>query len=191
MGHFTVSRPAQERQCAADGYAMSMPGRSPRALPAVRDRGFSIVEVVVALALVSTGILATVSALSRVDQTRAVSSRQIEATDLAVSQLAAMKATPYDQLGFPSGSSGFQPTFEGRATVVVSGSTLQPAGPDVAGRDVTFTVVRHVTWEPVLTNNEPQGFKHLTVVIGWTDTLGAHSVRLDGARYTLAPGISP
>jgi prepilin-type N-terminal cleavage/methylation domain-containing protein len=170
---------------------MSMPGRSPRALPAVGDRGFSIVEVVVALALVSTGILATVSALSRVDQTRAVSSRQIEATDLAISQLATMKATPYDQLGFSSGSSGFQPSFEGRATVVVSGSSLQPAGPDVAGRDVTFTVVRQVTWEPLVTGNEPQGFKHLTVVIGWTDTLGPHSVRLDGARYTLAPGISP
>jgi hypothetical protein len=52
-------------------------------------------------------------------------------------------------------------------------------------------VVRHVTWEPVVTNNDPQGFKHLAVEVAWTDTLGAHSVRVDGARYTLAPGPTP
>jgi type II secretory pathway pseudopilin PulG len=167
----------------------SRAGRTVAPRPA-SDAGFSIVEVTVALALVAIGIFATVATLSRVDQTRAVSNRQVEAGDLARSELATMKATPYEQLGFVSGASGFQPSFEGRPTVVVASSPLRPSGPDVAGHDVTFSVVRNVTWEPVSTNNDPQGYKHLTVTVSWTDSLGTHTVRVDAARYTLQAGLA-
>ena len=78
--------------------------------------------------------------------------------------------------------------FEGRTTVIVPDSPLRPTGPNVAGRDVTYTVERNITWEPIPTGNEPKGFVHLTVEIGWADSLGPHRVRLDGARYTLLPG---
>lgn len=169
---------------------MSRPGRPYRHNPSGRERGFSIIEVVVALALISVGMLGTIEMLSRIGQTRSTSYRQIAATDLAVSELAAMKAVPSAELGFMAGATGLQPVFEGRTTVMVASSPLRPTGPDVAGRDVTFTVERNVTWEPIANPNVPQGFKHLTVEIRWADSLGPHRVRVDSARYTLTPGPS-
>jgi prepilin-type N-terminal cleavage/methylation domain-containing protein len=167
---------------------MSRPGRPFRRNPSGRERGFSIIEVIVALALISVGLLGTIEMLSRIGQTRSTSYRQVAATDLAVSELATMKAVPSDELGFMAGATGLKPVFEGRNTVMVSTSPLRPTGPDVAGRDATFTVERNVTWEPIASPAEPQGFKHLTVEIRWSDSLGPHRVRVDSARYTLQPG---
>ncbi|MEO8697342.1 MAG: prepilin-type N-terminal cleavage/methylation domain-containing protein [Acidimicrobiales bacterium] len=167
---------------------MSRPALPYRHKPSGRERGFGIVEVVVALALISVGMLATIEMLSRIGQTRSTSYRQLTATDLAVSELATMKAVPSEELGFLAGANGLKPVFEGRTTVMVTTSPLRPNGPDVPGRDVTFTVERNVTWEPMATPKEPQAFKHLTVEISWSDSLGPHRVRVDGARYTLLPG---
>ncbi|MEO8694262.1 MAG: prepilin-type N-terminal cleavage/methylation domain-containing protein [Acidimicrobiales bacterium] len=169
---------------------MSRPGRSYRHNPSERERGFSIIEVVVALALISVGLLGTIEMMSRIGQTRSTSYRQVAATDLAASELATMKAVPSDELGFMAGANGLKSVFEGRTTVMVVTSPLRPSGPDVAGRDVTFTVERSVTWEPIAAVNEPQGFKHLTVEIRWSDSLGPHHVRVDSARYALLPGPS-
>jgi prepilin-type N-terminal cleavage/methylation domain-containing protein len=169
---------------------MSRPKARVRDHPGSSERGFSIIEVMVAMALISVGILGTVGVLSRVDQTRSTSYRQVAAVDLAASEMAAMKSVPYAQLGFATAVTGLQASFEARPTVMVSSSPLRPTGPDVPDRDVVFTVTRHVTWEPLATPRTPQGFKHLTVVIGWSDSLGPHTIRLDGARYTLAPGPS-
>jgi prepilin-type N-terminal cleavage/methylation domain-containing protein len=169
---------------------MSRPGRPFRHHPSGRERGFSIVEVVVALLLISVGMFATIEMLSRIGQTRSTSYRQVAAIDLAVSELATMKAVPSDELGFMAGATGLQPVFEGRTTVMVATSPLRPTGPDVAGRDVLFKVERNITWEPIGTPSVPQGFKHLTIDIRWSDSLGPHRVRVDSARYTLTPGPS-
>ena len=167
---------------------MSKPGRHFRHNPRVSQRGISMIEVVVSLALISVGLFGTIATLSRVGQTRSTSYRQIAATDLAVSELAAMKAVPSANLGFMSGATGLVSTFEGRTTVMVASSPLRPLGPDVAGRSVTYTVTRNITWVAIATPATPQGFKQLTVQIGWTDSLGLHGVRVDSARYTLLPG---
>ena len=72
----------------------------------------------------------------------------MSASTLAVSELEALRATPYADLGLSDSAPGFQSTYDGRPTVVVPTSTIRPVSTErVDGVD--HTVRRHVTWESV------------------------------------------
>ena len=72
-----------------------------------------MVEVVVALGLISVGLLGTLEMLSRVGQTRSASTRQVAATDLAASELAAMKSVAYTSSASRPVSTGCDPCSKG------------------------------------------------------------------------------
>lgn len=147
------------------------------------DRGMSLLEVVVALALMATGVMATASAMD--GSTKAVSAvdHRSRAVLLAQSTVEQLRSIPYASLGIDASLDGFVPTFEGRDTVVVGGSEVRPRS-DEPGEGLTYRVERMVTWDDVVLGDghvSRGAAKRLTVLVGW----GA-----DGAQVRLDSGIS-
>lgn len=144
----------------------------------------SLIEVVVALALLSTGVMATASAMN--GSTRAVTAvdHRSRAVLLAQANIEQLRSIPYDSLGLSASATGFKPTFDSRETVTVSSAQTSPSS-ETSGAGITYHVERNITWEDVaLLNGSPVtgAAKRLTVIVSWPG--GALPVRLDS---TIAP----
>jgi len=153
------------------------------------ERGMSLIEVAVALALLATGVLATASAMD--GSARAVSAvdHRSRAVLLARTTIEQLRAIPYDALGLSASADGFQPTFEGRDTVIVAADRVRP-GSEEPGTGIVYHVERDITWEDVTLSDAtpvPGAAKRLTVIVSWPD--GGSPVRLDSAVSPLRKGV--
>ncbi|MFM8236428.1 MAG: fibronectin type III domain-containing protein [Actinomycetota bacterium] len=177
-----------------------------------RDAGFTMIELTVSL-----GLLAIVAAsLSGVFwgslRSADVSSNRTDAAAVASREIEAMRAIPYNTVGFYADQTGYRSTFESRSTVNLgttspsgaSGSPrVQPQRPDPAAATgfapdpdpanaepvvqggVTLSIRRDVTWTSAAdpARTYTNAYKRLTVQVSWTDRTGAHTVRQDSILY--------
>lgn len=130
------------------------------------DEGMTLIEVLIAVFILSVAIIAMASAAVTSLHSLRVSRDRQDATQLASSTLERVRALPFDQVAHPSTPAVTGP-FEGRT--VVSG----PAG-QVANATTTsegFTVTTWVTWQT--TNLE----KNIATIVSWTDGGETRSVR--------------
>src|SRR3954465_14330445 len=158
------------------------------------EGGFTIVEMVVALA-----ILAIVMApLARVYwssiRTAGAASHRTDGSSIASREIESMHAVPYAQVGFYADQPGFVSTFEGLTTVSL-GATSPSSGPLVPQVDtqtsgitqggINFSVRRYVVWSDArdATSTYASAYKRLTVIVSWTDQVGAHTARQDSLLY--------
>ena len=139
-----------------------------------------MVEMMVALMVLTVGIFATAGAFMVSLKVQATSNGRARATHVATEELESMAAIPYGDLGFETGQTGYRATFEASDTVVVADPGTAPTGTTtVEGQD--YSVRRDITW--AASGSTTQAFKRLIVQISWTDQVGSHSVRADGAMY--------
>jgi len=151
------------------------------------EAGFSIVEAIVATMLLAVGVLAAVASLGAAARSEAAGNHRQEAARLASSELEAVRAVPYAEVGIALASPGYVPRFEGRTTVTVTVSRVEATGTQTIGGTV-YAVRRHITWAPIQNGavRNAQGYKWVTVVVSWTDATGSHQVRQDTGRYEVA-----
>ena len=154
------------------------------------EHGMSLIEVVVALALLAAGVMATASAMD--GSTRAVESvdHRSRAVLLAQASIEQLRSIPYDELGLSASAVGFRPTFDGRDTVAVAAQQVSPSS-DEPGSGITYHVERNITWEDVLLTNGTSvtgAAKRLTVVVSWPG--GALPVRLDSTVAPARKGVT-
>jgi hypothetical protein len=156
------------------------------------DRGVTVTEMVVATLLLATAILAAASTLGGASKASAVGANRQAAVGLAVSELDVMRSLRFETVAIPAAAPDFVTRFEGRITVADARGALVPTS-TVARRGVDMVVRRMVTWASVRTpaGVESEAYKHLTVIVEWTDTAGPHSHRLDTALFDPAASVLP
>ena len=166
-----------------------MDGSDARGRLADTEAGTSIVEAMVATLLVAVGVLAVVSSLGAADRAASVGDRRSSAVRLAASELETVRSRPYDQVGIAAGSDGYQPRFEGRSTVTGPVNAVDAIGRATVG-GTSFDIRRHVTWQPIDAGGTrvAEGFKLVTILVTWTDSVGDHTVRQDTGIYAAGTG---
>lgn len=156
------------------------------------ERGVTVTEMVVATLLLATAILAAASTLGGASTASAVGANRQAAIGVAVSEIDVMRSLRFESVAIPASAPGFVTRFEGRSTVADARGALAPAS-EVSRRGVDMAVRRMVTWAAVRTSAgvQAEAYKHLTVIVEWSDTAGPHSYRLDAALFDPAAPATP
>lgn len=156
--------------------------------PGKRERGFTLVELTVTMSVMSVGVLGLLR-VSLGSMTVSVGANaRTTATAVASSEIEAMRAVPYDDLGIALGATGFRSSFEGASTVVVSDEVdqVEPTGSRVQD-GLSFGVTRDVVWAAaplgISTELADTAYKRTVVQVSWTDQSGPHLVRQDAGVY--------
>jgi Tfp pilus assembly protein PilV len=154
-----------------------------------REAGVSIVEVLVASMLLAVGVGAVVVSLGAASEVTATGRHHSVAADLATGELEAARAVTYEELGIAVSSPGYLPRFEGRDTVTETVNQISPTGQATVD-ETTFDLRRHVTWADIDVGGTriTEGYKHVTVIVAWTDGSGDHQLRLDSGIYEVGSG---
>ncbi len=165
-----------------------MPGVAPcQPRPDHGEAGFTIVEAIVATMLLAVGVLTVVASLGAAARSEAAGEHRQEAARLASSEVEAIRAVPYPEVGIALASPGYAARFESRPTVTAAVNRVEATGTQIVG-GTTYAIRRHVTWAPIQVGavRHAQGYKWATVIVSWTDATGAHQVRQDTGRYEAA-----
>ena len=147
----------------------------------VNDAGMTVVEMMVALSVLVIGIVGVMQAYYGSMKATAFADARTRGTALATREVEAMRADPYDKIGFTSSQPGFRATFEGLNTVTVSSPGTTPIGATETIGGVGFGIRRDIVWVPDGANT--QAYKRAIAVIIWKDLAGWHEVRQDAGIY--------
>lgn len=150
----------------------------------------TILEVVVAIALLTSAIFAGVSTFDAVSHSTVTLAHRTRAVEIAEREIETMRSVAYIRIGLSPSDPAFVATFEKASTVRVENPVIDAESVvSQAGKD--YAIERHVTWVDVTTTDGGSSdstltlgaYKRLTVIVRWKDaTVG--TVRLDS-------GVSP
>src|SRR5579871_2830412 len=121
------------------------------------DEGFTLIELVFAMVLLSIGAAALIGTLSTAFRSSAVDIHRTDATAIASEGLAELAAAP---------ANGPLPT--------------------VVRNGVTYTLTGAVT-PATASNGDANAYPVESVTVSWTDAAGAHSLTRSTARYASPP----
>ena len=170
-----------------DARPTSSGGGTPRA---AGEEGFTLVELLVTLAVIATGVVGTLSVFLATMDATAVADARSHATALASREVEKLEAIPWDQLGFSTGQPGFRSTYDGGDTVVVASPQSTPLGGTEAVDGLDYTIVRDIVWHDT-SAGDVDAFKRLIATISWTDGSGSHEVVAHGGVYALGNAGAP
>lgn len=182
------------------------------AQPAKSEEGFTIIEMVVALAILAMVMAPLAGVFWSSMRTAGVASHRTDGSSIASREIEAMRAVPYAQVGFYADQPGYHSTFETFATVLLGSTSpasgtlipqVQPRTPDSSAASgfapdpnpanaspitqggVNYSVTRDIVWVNAqdASTTYTTAYKRLTVVVTWADQAGAHSVRQDSLLY--------
>jgi len=149
-----------------------------------RERGTTLVEVIVATMLLTVGVLAVFGSMDTASQVSAVAEHRGTAARVATSEIETMRSWPYDEVGIKPTSNGFTSRFESLPTV--SGTRMRADASDPLLIDgLSYDISRHVTWSPISVGQSTiaDGYKLITIIVDWVDTGGRHELRQDTGLY--------
>jgi Tfp pilus assembly protein PilV len=157
---------------------------------AARDEGFTVVELMVGLTVLAIGIGGIVNVFNTSFSVASQGNNRSRAVSLATRDAEAMRAVPYDRLGFAPTQPGFLAGFEGSPTVIVAEPLIQPTGPSQTIGGMTYQFERHIVWaDAASTSGFVQAYKRVAVMVSWTDQAGTHTARQDAFVYPGGRGL--
>jgi prepilin-type N-terminal cleavage/methylation domain-containing protein len=146
-------RPGGERSPLPDSVTPAVGGRRD-------EQGFTLLELMIALFVLSVAVAGLVGVLDTAFGTTAVDVHRIDATGLAAKQLATLRARPYADIEVPS-----------------------TAGPvTTAINNQQFTTSYTTSWTSS-TSADANAYKQVTVSVTWRDQVGAHTIEESTAVY--------
>jgi len=160
------------------------------------DEGFTIIEVVASLGIIAVAFAALTTVFWAGLRTAGVSSVRSRGVAVATRETEAIRAVPYDEIGFYVDQTGYVSTFEDAPTVTLADTTpagviprIEPTATLTVGPS-TFTIERHLTLVDARDSSTTytQAYKKTTVLITWTDDAGPHTIRQDSIMYPGALG---
>ena len=174
----------------------------PRRAETAGEGGFTIVEMMVALSLMALTMVSISGVFfSGLKAASAINTRTA-AVALATRETEAVRAVPYDSIGFFDSQGtppGPFPLFETLPAVSLGATgiaRLVPTGTATIG-PVTYSIRRHLLW---VSANGPstvahpgtsyaEAYKKTVVIVTWTDGSGAHTLRQDSIVYPGGRGV--
>lgn len=155
-------------------------------------RGFTLIEVLIAMALLSFGLMAVASLAGTIIKATESGRKQTQAVHLAVEKLEMLKAIPYADIqsgdsGITRDCAGASPTF----TCTPNGAAGTSFAPTVTIDNAVFTWNWTVTYvdldgDAVVVeatgNADSRDIKRIDLTVTWTDLFGAHSTKLTVLR---------
>jgi hypothetical protein len=163
-----------------------------------RDDGFSILEVVAATSIIAVAFAALASVLWAGLRTASVSTIRSEASAVATRETEAMRAVPYDQIGFYGDQSGYVSTYSSKTTVSLGATTpagltpkIAPTGSVTVGAKM-FTIARYITFADASDGSTTysSAYKKTVAVISWSDSGGSHAVTQTSVVYPGGRGVA-
>jgi prepilin-type N-terminal cleavage/methylation domain-containing protein len=128
------------------------------------QEGFTLLELVVALGIVSIAIAGLLSVFGSTLSTTAVDLHRVDAAALATAEMSLLHGAPY-------------------------GAT-SPTSHSVTREGQTYTIADQTGWA-TSSGGQSQAYQSLVVIVSWVDRGGSHGLRQDGARYERDPAPSP
>lgn len=150
-------------------------------------RGFTLIEVLIAMALLSFGLMAVASLAGTIIKATESGRKQTQAVNLAVEKLEMLKAIRYSDIQSSGSSGGITRVCTGVSPTF----TCTPNPPTQTIDNAAFT------WNWTVTYVDLDGFgdfvevtgiadsrdiKRIDLTVTWTDLFGAHSTKLTVLR---------
>lgn len=160
------------------------------------DDGFTIVEVLVALTVLTVGVLGMAPLFMTALKTAALGADRARALAFATRDVEAFHSVPYCEVGFATSQAGYSSSWTDPvdhatySTVTISNPNANisgPSGPDETVAGQTYHFARYLVWatgrSPGGATTYPQAYKRTAVVVTWSDQSGSHTVRQDSVIY--------
>ena len=156
----------------------------------VSEDGFTLVEVLVATILLGIGIVGAASVFSLSSRTLSAAEHRTQASHLAMSEIEAIQAVPYDIVGLDPNAKGFEASYGGRESVVWTPSAVSETAlispyslRTIEGTE--YTIVRSITWAATGTDAylNKRSYKAIDITIKWRDSAGTHSIHQESGIF--------
>lgn len=157
-------------------------------------RGFTLIEVLIAMALLSFGLMAVASLAGTIIKATESGRKQTQAVNLAVEKLEMLKAISYANIQSTGSDSGITRVCTGTSPTF----TCSPNGAAETSSDPTVTIDNAVfTWNWTVTyvnlDNDTRvvedsgvadsrDIKRIDLTVTWRDLFGSHSTKLTVLR---------
>ena len=154
------------------------------------DAGFTFVELVVALTILSVGIVGVIGVTNSSFKVASGASMRSKGVAVATREIEATRAIPYNEIGADRDGDG-QPDC-GTVTTTPSWSCYRPPTPTNYG-GTTFTVSRTIldTTDRNTADSSPADkHKEVIVAVSWTDASGTHEVHQTSFIYPGGIGLA-
>ncbi|GAC1410178.1 MAG: hypothetical protein NVSMB57_03670 [Actinomycetota bacterium] len=143
-------------------------------------------ELFVAMVVLAIAVVATMQVFAGSLRTAAATGHRTDAVSLAVRDIEAMHAIPYEQLGFSSSQAGYSSTFVDGSkvynTVRVAAPQMSPAQTSIVYSGVTYNLQRFIYWVDA-DSTHAEAYKQVSVVVSWTAGGVSRTVRQDSIIY--------
>lgn len=177
-----------------------------RLISGIRERqangedGFSLIELMMALTILMVGIVAILGTLVVATKASGLQRHRLNAVQVANEALEKLRSQEYDAIAI----SADDPNWAERPTPTSSSATTETVTPvtdtalsvpvdpgDINRNGVIFTIRQNVTWVPFIETQAQSGisvtyehaFKHVVVVVTWTDQVGTRQFQVESDVY--------
>lgn len=171
------------------------------------DDGFTLVETMVALVVISIVFSALAGFLVTSIKAQAANERRIRATQVGNQAVEDLRALPWDVLGFYASDAGYQPTVGGLETVTLappaSGTRDDrvplPGEQEIAANGITYKRTLNVLWfdDPgdgigaADNDSDTHDAKLVRAKLSWQVGTGAKTLNVEGLRAPTADEVTP
>ena len=150
------------------------------------ESGMTLIEVLVTVLVLTTGLLVTLGVFSEMGRATYVAQRKAVLISMAQREMERLRVLPYEQLGLtgplPAGAPG-RCRDECDDEALVSGGVVDPGGEAFAVQGVSGTIYRYVTWRP-----QACPALNLSVAGRLSDDWGRSEAEITAALGDLCPG---
>jgi prepilin-type N-terminal cleavage/methylation domain-containing protein len=149
------------------------------------ERGFTLIELVMALTLLSIVIAGVAGVFNAAVRTSGDDLHRATAVGLATRATEELGTYPYDSLGLPDGTTpGGAPGCDAGVAMATVDPSIAVAASDPATvtAGITYRLSRCITWARASTG-QADAYKGTTVIVAWTDQGGPHVARQDSSVY--------
>lgn len=171
------------------------------------DAGFTLVETMVALVVISIVFAAMGGFLVTSIKAQATNERRVRATQVGNKAIEDLRTLPWDTLGFYASDAGYEPEVDGIETVTLDepadgvrdARVPLPGTQTVVDRDVSYTRTLDILWyddpgdglDTADDDGDTHDAKLIRAALSWQVGEGTKHLKVEGVRAPTADEVTP